>query len=128
MPLGRPGGGTSCYRILRDPLVTHLVGSSGIPPPPQQVSMILFHPVPAFITVLPVLFCFDDLPVAPTEEAHLLKRERRIRFQVVGKVYLWSDQTLQVKNVILISTGSSPNHNKYDHYLTESIYNKNYLS
>lgn len=36
-----------------------------------KVSVVLFHPVPAFITVLPVLFSFNNLSVAPTEEAHL---------------------------------------------------------
>lgn len=36
-----------------------------------QISVILFHPVPAFITVLPVLFSLNDLSVAPTEETHL---------------------------------------------------------
>lgn len=44
--------------------------------PPLQVSVILFHPVPAFITVLPVLFSLNDLSVAPTEETHLLKSKR----------------------------------------------------
>ena len=39
--------------------------------PPVQVSVILFHPVPALVTVLPVLLSLDDLSVAPTEETHL---------------------------------------------------------
>lgn len=44
--------------------------------PTLQVSVVLFHPVPTFITVLPVLFSFNDLPVPPTEESHLSKNER----------------------------------------------------
>lgn len=49
------------------------------PPHPQlQVSVILFHPVPTFITVLPVLFSLDDLSVAPTEETHLLKNGKNL--------------------------------------------------
>lgn len=43
--------------------------------PPVQVSVVLFHPVPAFITVLPVLFSLNDLSVAPTEESHLSKNK-----------------------------------------------------
>lgn len=50
-----------------------LISFAPMGPPPMQVSVILFHPVPAFIAVLPVLFCLNDLPVAPTEETHLLK-------------------------------------------------------
>lgn len=72
VPLGRQGCETPCYRIHPDP-IPNLVGSSGTPLP---LSVVLFHPVPAFITVLPVLFGFDDLSVAPTEETHLSESER----------------------------------------------------
>lgn len=46
-----------------------------------KVSVVLFHPVPAFITVLPVLFSFNNLSVAPTEEAHLSKKCERQRYE-----------------------------------------------
>lgn len=68
VPLGRLGCETPCYWILPDPM-PNLIGSSGTPL--LQVSVVLFHPVPAFITVLPVLFSLNDLSVAPTEESHL---------------------------------------------------------
>lgn len=68
VPVGQLGCETPCYWILPDP-IPNLIGSSGTPT--LQVSVVLFHPVPTFITVLPVLFSFDDLSVAPAEESHL---------------------------------------------------------
>lgn len=44
----------------------------------SRLSVVLFHPIPALITVLPVLLCLYDLSVTPTEEAHLQGREDNI--------------------------------------------------
>lgn len=67
VPLGWLGCETPCYWILPDPII-NLIGSFGTP---LELSVVLFHPIPAFITVLPVLFSLNDLSVAPTEETHL---------------------------------------------------------
>lgn len=57
-----------CRWVLADP-ISILLGSSGTPTP--QASVGLLHPVPAFITVLSVLFSLNNFSVAPTEESQL---------------------------------------------------------
>lgn len=59
-----------------------LISLAPLGPPSPQVSVVLFHPVPAFIAVLPVLFGLNELSVVPAEESHLSKKEGKenVRF------------------------------------------------
>lgn len=52
-----------------------LISLAPLGPPSPQVSVVLFHPVPAFIAVLPALFGLNEFSVVPAEESHLLKKE-----------------------------------------------------
>lgn len=53
--------------------------------------MVLFHPVPAFIAVLPVLFSLDELSVVSAEESHLSKKEGK-EMSDSSEVYRYTDQ------------------------------------
>lgn len=68
VPVGQLCCKTPCHWILADP-ISPLLGSSGTPH--CTASVVLLHPVPAFLTVLSVLFSLDDFSVAPTEESQL---------------------------------------------------------
>lgn len=74
VPVGQLCCETPCHWILPDP-ISILIGSSGTPI--MQASVVLFHPVPAFITVLSVLFSLDYFSVAPTEESQLLEEQKK---------------------------------------------------
>lgn len=64
------GGRTATPRAIGSILTQSLISLATLGPP-SNVSVVLIHPVPAFITVLPVLLSFDDFSVAPAEESHL---------------------------------------------------------
>lgn len=74
VPVGQLCCETPCHWILPDP-ISLLIGSSGTPV--LQASVVLFHPVPAFITVLSVLFSFNNFSVAPTEESQLWREGQK---------------------------------------------------
>lgn len=74
VPVGQLCCETPCHWILPDP-ISILIGSSGTPI--MQASVVLFHPVPAFIAVLSVLFSLDYFSVAPTEESQLLEEQKK---------------------------------------------------
>lgn len=72
VPVGQLCCETPCHWILPDP-ISILIGSSGTPI--SQASVVLFHPVPAFIAVLSALFSLDYFSVASTEESQLSREE-----------------------------------------------------
>lgn len=74
VPVGQLCCETPCHWILPDP-ISILIGCSGTPT--LQASMVLLHPVPAFVTVLSVLFSLDNFSVAPTEESQLSWEEQK---------------------------------------------------
>lgn len=74
VPVGQLCCETPCHWILPDP-ISILIGSSGTPT--LQASVVLLHPIPAFVTVLSVFFSLDNFSVAATEESQLSWEEQK---------------------------------------------------
>lgn len=62
-----------------------LISLAPLGPPSPQVSVVLIHPVPAFIAVLAVLLGLNELSVVPAEESHLSRRDGEAKCEIPAR-------------------------------------------